>query len=310
MIALQLCPFSAYLEAEIAGRFTVVKWFTIPDQYKEEWLKDNGHAVRAVVTGGHIGCPSSLMEALDNLSVICINGVGFDKVDIALASSKNIKVTTTPGVLTDDVADLAVGLVLSVLRKIPAADMFTRSGKWLQGDFPLTTKVSGKHFGIIGLGDIGYAVAKRLSAFGKVSYSGPTKKDNDLTYYDSHLSLASDVDVLISCVAANKDTAKLIDSETFQRLGSKGYFINVSRGSVVNEEDLAEALTKGVIAGAGLDVFDAEPDVPKALMDTANVVMTPHVASATHETRLAMANTVLANLDALLNEQPFPSALN
>jgi lactate dehydrogenase-like 2-hydroxyacid dehydrogenase len=295
--ALQMCPFSAYLEAELRSRFTVVRWFELGAAEQQHWLAQSAAAVHAVVTGGHIGCPSELLRALPNLRVISINGVGVDKVDLALAKQRGVHVGTTPGTLTEDVADLAVGLTICLLRDIPAADAHVRAGRWPQAEHPLARKVSGRHFGIVGLGQIGAATAARLAAFGRVSYYGPQQKEVPYSYCPSVLALAEACSVLILTCPANASTRHLIDAKVLAALGPEGYLVNVARGAVVDEAALIQALEAGHIAGAALDVYANEPQVPAALQQSPRVVLTPHVASATVETRRAMADLVLANID-------------
>jgi lactate dehydrogenase-like 2-hydroxyacid dehydrogenase len=297
---LQLCPFSTYLETGLNGRFTVVRWFDMNPAAQAVWRKEYGPIVRAVVTGGHIGCDSELMTALPNLGLIAINGVGVDKVDLQLARSRGVRVSTTPGVLTEDVADLAVGLVIGLLRGVAQADAYVRAGSWPAGDRPLGRKVSGRRFGILGLGQIGSAIASRLSAFGPVAYSEPTPKSVPYTYFAQPTALAAASDVLIIACPANAATHHLVNAEVLKGLGPQGYLVNVARGSIVDEAALLAALARGEVAGAALDVFENEPHVPEALRSSERVLLTPHVASATVETRNAMAEVVLHNLDALL----------
>lgn len=306
-LALQLCPFSPYLEAGLAERFDVVRWFTLQEPARVACLGERGADVRAVVTGGHLGCPSELMQALPALGVIAVNGVGLDKVDLALARSRGIAVGNTPGVLTEDVADLAVGLVIALLRAIPAGDVHVRSGAWERGDRPLARKVSGRRFGIVGLGRIGLAIAQRLAPFGPVAYSGPREKAVPYAYHPDVHALARAVDVLVLACPANAATFRLVDAGVLEALGPAGYLVNVARGSVVDERALVAALEAGTIAGAALDVFEDEPHVPPGLRGRENTVLTPHVASATVETRTRMADIVLANLDAFLVGQPLPA---
>jgi lactate dehydrogenase-like 2-hydroxyacid dehydrogenase len=170
--ALQLCPFSSYLEAGLAARFEVIRWYTLNESQREGWLQQHAATVRAVITGGHIGCSTALMQALPALGIIAINGVGVDKVDLEYAARRGVQVATTPGALTEDVADLAVGLIIGLLRGIPAADQFVRNGEWIKGERPLARKVSGRRFGVVGLGHIGSAIAARLTPFGPVAYTG------------------------------------------------------------------------------------------------------------------------------------------
>ncbi|GAM05107.1 2-hydroxyacid dehydrogenase [Novosphingobium sp. MBES04] len=299
-LALQLCPFSPAMEAEIGARFVIERWFERNEGEQADWLAENGARVRAVVTGGHIGCPSPLMEALPELAIIAINGVGFDKVDLTLASARGVAVTTTPGVLTDDVADLAIGLVVALLRRIPAADVHVRKGLWPKGDMALARKVSGKRFGVLGLGQIGMAIARRLEAFGPVAYCDAAPKSVDYAYHADPAALAAASDVLVVACAATPATQGLVDAGVLEALGADGYLVNVARGSVIDERALTRAVEEGVIAGAALDVFAREPHVPDALIASERTVLTPHVASGTVETRQAMADLVVANLDDFL----------
>lgn len=307
--ALQLCPFSPELESELAARLSCIRWFELDEGAQAAWLAEHATHVRAVVTGGHIGCSNALIAALPNLGLIAINGVGFDKVDLPFAQQHNVAVTTTPDVLTDDVADLAVGLTIALLRGIPASDAFVRAGKWAAGNPPLARKVTGRRFGIVGLGRIGMAIARRLEAFGPIAYTGRREQPVDYAFHPNAQALATASDVLIVACAATPETHNLIDSNVLAALGSDGWLVNVSRGSVLDEGALIAALEAGTIAGAALDVFADEPVVPAALLGTDSTVLTPHIASATVETRRAMAELVLANVDAFLAGATPPSAL-
>jgi lactate dehydrogenase-like 2-hydroxyacid dehydrogenase len=239
-----------------------------------------------------------LMEALPALGVVAVNGVGVDKVDLSLARDRRIRVATTPGVLTEDVADMAVGLIIALLRGIPAADAYVRAGHWTRGDRPLARKVSGQRFGIVGLGHIGAALAARLAPFGPVAYTGPRAKPVAFPYYADPLSLAGACNVLVLTCPATAATRHLANAAVFDALGPEGYLVNVARGSLVDEAALISALQSGRLGGAALDVYDDEPHVPQALRLCPNVVLTPHMASATVETRTQMADVVLKNLDA------------
>lgn len=306
-VILQLNPYSAALEADLAERLEVVRWFELDEPQRAAWLKDRASEVVALTAGGHVGGPTQLIEALPNLKIVAINGVGFDKVDLALARSRGIRVTTTPGTLSDDVADLAVGLIISLLRQIPAADAHVRSGAWPSGERPLARKVTGRRFGILGLGHIGGAIAARLSAFGPVAYTSRQPKPVPYEYHADAGILAVASDVLVVACSANASTRHLVGAEVLDALGPDGWLVNVSRGSVVDEAALIQALEAGRIAGAALDVFENEPQVPEALRTSPKVVLTPHIASATVETRAAMAALVLANLDAVLSGQEPPT---
>jgi lactate dehydrogenase-like 2-hydroxyacid dehydrogenase len=309
-IALQMCPFSSYLETGLKARFETIRWFELSESEKAAVLQRHAKAICAVVTGGHIGCADDLMMALPGLGIVAINGVGVDKVSLPLARQRGVHVTTTPGVLTEDVADLAVGLIIGLLRGIPAADAYVRAGKWLKSERPLARKVSGRRFGIVGLGHIGAAIAARLMAFGPVAYTGPRRKlQASYTFHANAGELAAASDVLVIACPANDSTHHLIDAAVLDALGPEGYLVNVARGSVVDEPALIAAIDTGRIAGAALDVFENEPQVPAELIASQKVVLTPHIASATVETRMQMSNVVLASLDAFLAGQAPASAV-
>lgn len=299
-LALQMCPFSDYLEAGLADRLDLVPWFAMDEAAREDLLSSRAQECRVVVTGGHIGCPPDLMQSLPALGLVAINGVGFDKVDLDLARSRDVGVSNTPDVLTEDVADLAVGLIIALRRGIAAGDAYIRAGSWLQKDIALGRKVSGSRFGILGLGRIGGAIADRLAPFGEVGYSSRTARDSDYRYFAGIAELAEWSDVLIVACAANGETANLVDADVLRALGEESVLVNISRGSVVDEQALCDALEAGKIAGAALDVFAHEPNVPDALRSSSRALLTPHIGSATVETRQAMADLVLANVDAFL----------
>jgi len=266
--------------------------------------------IRAITGGGESQVPRALMEQLPALEMISIMGVGYDKVDVPAAIERRIPVTHTPDVLNDEVADLAIGLMLSVARRIPQADRYVREGDWAaKGPMPLARKMSGARLGIVGLGRIGNAIARRAEAFGMdIAYTTRTeRKESRYRYHPSARELAAQVDFLVLITPGGEGTRKLVNAEVLQALGPKGYLINVARGSVVDEEALIAALQQGVIAGAGLDVFENEPQVPQALRAMDNVVLTPHMASATKETRQAMADLALNNLKAHFAGQPLLS---
>lgn len=307
--ALQLCPFSPALEAALRERFAVVRWFDVHEAAKAAWLAANAGSVSAVVTGGHIGCPDDLMLALPALGIVAINGVGFDKVNLELARARGVGVTTTPGVLTDDVADLAIGLIIALLRQIPAGEAHVRSGAWPTGERPLGRKVSARRFGILGLGNVGAAIARRLEPFGPVAYTSRQAKAVPYDFHPDVLSLALASEVLVVACAANQSTRRLVDAGVLTALGPEGWLVNISRGSVVDEAALIAALAEGRLAGAALDVYEAEPKVPEPLRLSPKVVLTPHIASATVETRVAMADLVLKNLDAFLAGEALATAV-
>ena len=266
--------------------------------------------IRGIAGSGESRVPRALMNQLPALEIVSIMGVGYDGVDIAAALERRVPVTHTPGVLNDEVADLAIGLMLSVARRIPQADQYVRTGRWSkEGAMPLTRKVSGARLGIVGLGRIGQAIASRAEAFGmSIAYTARSAKPGlSYSFYPTALALAAQVDFLVVITPGGAGTRHLINADVLKALGPKGYLINVARGSVVDEAALIDALQKGVIAGAGLDVFEKEPHVPEALWSMDNVVLTPHIASATWQTRQAMADLAASNLRAHFAGQPLLS---
>ena len=233
-------------------------------------------------------------------------GVGYDRIDVAAAKRRGVMVTHTPDVLNDEVADTAIGLMLCAARQFPAADRFVRAGEWLKGPMPLQRKMSGARLGIVGMGRIGKAIAQRALAFGmSIAYTARSAKaDLPYRFVDSPRGLAAESDFLVIITPGGAGTRKLIDAEVLKALGPKGILVNVARGSVVDEAALIEALKNGVIGGAALDVFEDEPRVPQALIDMPQVVLAPHIGSATRETRQAMVDLALGNLRAQFAGQP------
>jgi lactate dehydrogenase-like 2-hydroxyacid dehydrogenase len=304
---LQMNALSPLLEQELGARFEVHRWFDLAD--RERFLSERAASIRAVVTGGRVGLPKDLMDRLPSLGIVAINGVGYDKVDMQAAELRGLCVSCTPGVLTEDVADLAVGLVIGLLRGIVSSDRHVRGGLWPAGDPPLARKVSGKRFGIVGLGRVGGAIAQRLAVFGPVAYCNTTPKAVAYPFVDSVVGLAAASDVLILAASVNASTRGIVGREVLNALGPSGYLINVARGALVNETELIGALQNHRIAGAALDVFVDEPVVPEALCNLPRAVLTPHIGSATEETREAMARAVLANLDAFFEGRPAPGSI-
>ncbi|MCZ4059880.1 2-hydroxyacid dehydrogenase [Pantoea sp. LMR881] len=288
------------LMANLEATFTTFRLWEAADQ--NAYLNEIGSKIDAIVTSGNavMGASAALIERLPNLKVICSNGVGYDAIDIEAARARDIIVTNTPEVLNDCVADLGMALLLDVARRVSEADRFTRAGKWTQGRFPLSCKIGGKVCGIVGLGNIGQAVAKRAQAFGMdIHYYTPrSRPDVPFTRHETIMSLAQRADFLVLTLPGGAATRHLINADILQALGPKSYLINIARGSVVDEQALIQALEKGQIAGAGLDVFEQEPQVPEALRQRDNVVITPHIASSTEETMGAMADLVFENLQA------------
>jgi hydroxypyruvate reductase len=291
-------PMLPEVEAQLDAAYCVHRWFAARD--RAALIAAIGPSVRAIVTGGAHGASNEIVDALPRLEIIAINGIGTDAVDLERARARSVRVTTTPDVLTEDVADLAVGLMLATSRRICVADRFVRSGSWLHEHLPLATKVSGKRLGIFGLGQVGRAVARRAEGFGmQIAYCDRDRVTGTPYRFQPDLEqLAKDSDFLVIAVSGGPATRGLVSRLVLDALGPAGILINVARGSVVDEPALVAALADGRLGGAGLDVFAHEPNVSKALWDMDNVVLQPHQASATVETRRAMADLVLANLAA------------
>ncbi len=302
-------PMTPDVEAQLDAAYTVHRLSRAKDH--RAFIADVGATIRGIVTGGRTGASNAIVDALPKLEIIAINGIGTDAVDLDLARRRGIHVTTTPDVLTDDVADLAIALLLATARRICIGDRFVRAGGWLRGRVPLATKVSGKRLGIIGLGRVGRAIARRAEGFDlSIAYSDPQRKDDVVYGYQLDLrSLASEVDFLVVAAAGGPASRNIVSRDVLDALGPKGILINVARGSIVDEEALVAALTEGRLGGAGLDVFAHEPEVPEAFWRMENVVLQPHQASATAETRRAMADLVLANLAGHFAGQALPSAV-
>jgi lactate dehydrogenase-like 2-hydroxyacid dehydrogenase len=267
------------------------------------FLVEHGGEITVVVTSGAGAVDAALMDALPNLGAIVNFGVGYDTIDVDAARARGIGVSNTPDVLNDAVADTAVALVLDTLRGFSAADRFVRAGRWpVERMFPLTRDVRGARVGILGLGRIGRAIALRLLAFGcSISYHNRRRvPDVEYPYAASPVELAASVDVLVVAVTGGPSSTGLVDRAVLDALGPEGYLVNVSRGRVVDEAELVAALVEGRLAGAGLDVYTDEPHVPKALTGLDNVVLLPHVGSATVQTRAAMGELTLRNVASFL----------
>ena len=269
-------------------------------------IAEHAQDIRAIATRGDLGAKATLMEKLPKLEIVSVFGVGTDAVDFAHARPRGIKITNTPDVLTDDVADLAVALLLATARHVPQGDRLVRSGSWPQGGLPLATKVSGKTVGIVGMGRIGVSVAKRLNAFDcKISYFARSEKDGSPFRFEPDLlALARDSEFLIVTLSGGDSTKNMINADVLAALGSDGILVNVSRGTTVDEPALIKALQDKTIKGAGLDVFWNEPDINPAFFALDNAVLHPHHASGTVETRKAMGQLVRDNLAAHFAGKP------
>ncbi len=275
-------------------------------------LAEFGPKAKAICTPGL--CDVALMDACPEAKLISSFGVGYDGVDIAAATARGIKVTNTPDVLNDCVADLALGLVLATRRRIVEADIYTRQGRWVsEGNFPYVHKVHSSKVGIVGLGRIGMEIAARCAAFKmEIAYHKRTKRDDvPYTFYADLVEMARDCEILIVITPGGAETNNLVNAGVINALGPDGLLVNVARGSVVDMDALIPALKEGRLGAAGLDVFPDEPNVPEALLGmTENVVLTPHVASASHDTRMAMGMVVYDNVVAHLAGKPLLTPVN
>lgn len=296
---LQLGPLTDRFNRSLAADHEVLRLW---EEGTEALLDQHAQRVEILVTSARFGCSAALIERLPNLRAIVSFGVGYDAIDVAAAKARGIPVSNTPDVLNDCVADLAFGLVIDCARQMSRADRFVRAGEWPSGGLPLAARVSGKKLGIVGLGRIGEAVAKRSSGFDmQVRYHNRRPvPGSDYGYAQDLLELARWSDFLVLTCPGGEGTRNLINRDVLDALGPKGTLINVSRGTVVDEAALVEALVEGRLGGAGLDVYANEPEVPQPLLSLPNVVLLPHIGSATEETRLAMEELLSANLHAFL----------
>jgi len=296
-VILQTMAMPPRITERLGDRYDVLRLWEVENV--NDFLEARGSEVRAVLTMGHGKVDAAMIDALTNLEMISVMGVGYDGVDVSHALSKGAPTSNTPGVLSAEVANLAIGLVLSVTREIPKADAYVRDGRWLQADLPLNRTIVGCPIGVVALGGIGLAVADRLTALGAhVTWTGPRPKpDTDYPYEPDITRLADRSDGLVLCCPGGPATRHLVNRKVLNALGPDGWIVNVARGSVIDEQALVEALMAKRIWGAGLDVFEAEPKVPSALFELDNVVLQPHQASATVATRNAMADLAVENLD-------------
>jgi lactate dehydrogenase-like 2-hydroxyacid dehydrogenase len=301
---LQTHKLLASCEEALAARYIVHKLHEAAD--KEALLGKIGQSVRAIAGGNVDG---TLMDKLPKLEIISNFGVGYDSIDTKAARARNVRVTNTPNVLNDAMAEITIGLMVSLARKLPQTDRYVREGKWKGGDYPLQVELNGKTVGILGLGRIGKEIAIRAQAMKmRVVYHGRHRQpDEPYIYYDKLYDMARDVDWLVIIAPGGKATQNLVNREVLEALGPDGYLVNMARGTLVDEAALVEMLEQKKIAGAALDVFEKEPNVPEALFALDNVVLSPHQGSATHQTRNKMGALVVQNLDAHFAGDPLIS---
>ncbi|KAK7271918.1 hypothetical protein RJT34_28191 [Clitoria ternatea] len=291
---LMTCEMHSYIEEELAKRFNLFKLWNYSSF--SAFSQVHANSIRALVGNAKVGAEAATIDSLPKLEIVSTYSVGFDKIDINRCRERGIRVTNTPNVLTDDVADLAIALALTLLFRIS----HTVNRLCQHSAFQFTTKLSGKAVGIIGLGRIGSAIGKRATAFGcPISYHSRSEKpDTGYKYYPNILDLAANSEILVVACSLTDETHHIVNRQVIDALGPKGILINIGRGQHIDQHALVSALTEGRLAGAGLDVFENEPDVPEELLSLENVVLTPHVGSDTVETCMAMADLVIANLEA------------
>jgi lactate dehydrogenase-like 2-hydroxyacid dehydrogenase len=295
---LVLGPLMPYLLEELEKRYAVEKLYEEIDALG--FLQEHAGRFRAAVTSTFTGLKADMIDLLPAVEIVSSFGVGTDSLDVAYASKKGIKVANTPDVLNEDTANMAISLLLATTRDIVANDRFVREGRWAKGETPpLAQGIEGKKVGLVGLGRIGSVIAEKLLTFGcQVTYHTRNKKpDAPYAYYTDLIAMAGDCAALIAILPGGDATQGIISREVLQALGPKGTFINIARGTVVDEVALVELLQTGELGRAGLDVFAEEPNAPEALFALDNVVLQPHMGSATVETRKAMADRVVSNLE-------------
>ena len=302
---LLMSPINDHLQERLEEIVTVHRYWEAKDG--DALLEQLAPTVRSVVTGGGSGCSGEVIRALPSLELIASFGVGYDAIDVAAARAAGVRVTNTPDVLNDCVAEVALALMLGLCHRVPQSDRYVREGRWeREGNMPLTAELTGRSVGILGLGRIGKTIAARLQAMKmRVVYHGRTEQpDEPYVYYGDLEAMARDVDWMVLVAPGTKKTEGLVSRHVMEALGPEGYLVNVSRGSLVDEPALMDLLETGALGGAALDVFAAEPYVPQRLRDLENVVLMPHQGSGSHKTRRAMGELVIANLRAQMGGDP------
>lgn len=303
---MQIGPYPAWDQEPLDAAFTMRRLFEADD--KAAFLKAHGADIRAIATRGELGASRELIEACPKLEIISVYGVGYDSVNLDAARARNIRVTNTPDVLTADVADLAVAMMLSLSRGMIGAERWVRDGSWAnKGFYPLQRKVSGKRAGILGLGRIGLEVAKRLQGFDmQISYSSRAPKPGaeSWTYEADPVALAAQSDFFFVTLAASAATRHIVNARVIEAIGPEGMLINISRASNIDEDALLESLETGKLGSAALDVFEGEPKLNPRFLKLQNVLLQPHHASGTFETRKAMGQLLRDNLTVHFEGKP------
>ena len=295
---LQIVPMLPSVEAALGEAYVVHRYWEVAD--RAALLGEAGPRIRGVATDGHYGIAPEIMAALPKLEIVASYGVGYDNIDTAACKARGVRASNTPDVLNDAVAELTLGLMLGLCRRIPQADAFVREGAWLERGFGLTGELTGAHAGILGLGRIGKEIARRLQAMRmRVSYHGRREQPFEpYQYYPDLEAMARDVDWLVVIAPGSAETRGMVSRRVLEALGPEGALVNVARGSLIDEAAMVALLADGRLGGAALDVFADEPRVPEALLRLPNVVLSPHQGSATRKTRAAMGDLVVRNLAA------------
>ncbi|KAM3397593.1 glyoxylate/hydroxypyruvate reductase HPR3 [Capsicum galapagoense] len=295
-------------QQQFSQKFKLLKAYESPLS-TDLFLQTHAQSTKALICYGKSPVTTNILNLLPSLQLVVTASTGFNHIDLDKCRSRGIAVANTHDVFSEDTADIGVGLLIDVPRKISAGDRFVRSGNWTANiQYPLDSQLGGKHVGIVGLGNIGLKVATRLEAFGcKISYNSRQEKPVPYKFYPNVGELASNCNVLVICCILTVETRHMIDKDVLKALGKDGILINVARGPIVGEKELVNFLAEGEIAGAGLDVFDNEPKVPQELYSLDNVVLTPHRAASTEEAFSSAFQIILANLEAFFSNKPLIS---
>jgi lactate dehydrogenase-like 2-hydroxyacid dehydrogenase len=306
---LQVGPYPSWDEERLNENFVMHRYFEADD--KPGFLAENAAGIRGIATRGELGASRAMIEALPNLEIISVYGVGYDAVDLKAARERGIRVTNTPDVLTKDVADLGIAMMLALSRGVIGAERWVRNGDWAaKGLYPLQRRVHGKRAGILGLGRIGFEVARRLAGFDmEIAYCNRSPKAvaGDWKFIADPVELARHSDFLFVALAATPDTRHIVNRQVIEALGPEGMLINISRAANIDEDALIEALKEGRLGSAALDVFEGEPKLDPRFLTLDNVLLQPHHASGTYETRKAMGKLVFDNLDAHFAGRDLPT---
>ncbi|XP_061996026.1 glyoxylate/hydroxypyruvate reductase HPR3-like [Rosa rugosa] len=310
VLILRQSGFIGLMEPKLSQKFNLLKSWDSPLP-QDQFLTTHARSVQALISSVN-GPPitAQILHLLPSLKLIATTSAGIDHVDLAECRRCGVAVANAGKAFAEDAADSAVGLFIDVMRKISASNRYVRDGLWAtRGDYPLGSKIGGKKVGIVGLGNIGFEVAKRLEAFGcSVSYNSRSERPYlSYRFYSNVCELAADSDALIICCALTEQTHHMINKEVLSALGREGVVVNVGRGAIIDEKEMVQCLVRGEIRGAGLDVFENEPDVPKELFALDNVVLSPHQAVLTHEAFVGLGELVTGNLEAFFSNKPLLS---